>query len=38
MPYQPQAGPPGREHGPPQCLLGKALQNPEHMIALIAEG
>ena len=38
MAYQPQARPPRRQHGPPQGFLGKALQNPEHVIALIAQG
>src|SRR6266851_8244985 len=38
MVYQPGAGPLRGQYGAPQVLLGKALQDAEHVIALIGEG
>jgi hypothetical protein len=37
MPHQPQACPPRRQHWPPQVVLGEAVKNPEHMIALMTQ-
>src|SRR5271170_2249847 len=38
MVYQPCAGPVRGQYGAPQVLLGKALQDAEHVMALIGEG
>jgi hypothetical protein len=32
-----QAVPPGRQHRPPQLLLGQAFQDAQHMVALHVE-
>ncbi len=37
MVYQPGAGPPRGQYEAPQVQLGKALQDAEHVIALIGE-
>src|SRR6266849_1046082 len=38
MVYQPGAGPVRGQYGAPQVLLGKALQDAEHVIALSSKG
>jgi hypothetical protein len=32
-----QARPPGRQHRPPQLLVGQAFQDAKHMVALLVE-
>lgn len=37
MPHQPQARPTRRQHRPSQGFVGKAIQDPEHVIALTVQ-